>query len=287
MAVPVVSVVIPSRNELFLAPTVRDALSKASGVVEVIVALDGYWPDPPLSDDPRLILVHSGKPRGMRGGINAGVACARGEFVMKLDGHCALDQGYDIKLAADCEPNWVVVPRRYRLDADRWAVKRGTSPIDYQYLSYPDNPNDRGGPGLHGRNWPERDRDAALRKVPVDDLMSAQGSCYFMARDYFHRLELLDEANYGPFGSEFQEVGLKAWLSGGRVVRNKATWYAHLHKGRKYGRGYRLSRHAADKAVQYANRWMTDDAWDGQTRPFRWLIEHFWPVPGWPKEWAP
>jgi hypothetical protein len=39
-----VSVIIPSRNERFLAPTVADVLSKAAGEIEVITTLDGYWP---------------------------------------------------------------------------------------------------------------------------------------------------------------------------------------------------------------------------------------------------
>lgn len=285
-----VSVLIPSRSERFLAPTVQDVLSKATGDVEVIVTLDGYWPAPPLPEDPRLILVHRGKACGMRAGINAAVDCARGEFIMKLDAHCLLDEGFDEKLKADCEPNWVVVPRRYSLDAEGWRRRRGRSPIDYQYLSYPDNQGDRGGPGLHGRTWEERNRDESLKGKFIDDLMSAQGSCYFMRRDYFRELELLDEASYGSFGSEFQEVGFKCWLSGGRVVRNKKTWYAHLHKGKKYGRGYPLGRHDADKAVAFSNRWLSDESgWAKQTLSFESMIRRFWPVPGWPEDastWA-
>jgi glycosyltransferase involved in cell wall biosynthesis len=285
-----VSVVIPSRGEQFLAPTVKDALSKAAGDVEVIPVLDGYWPDPPLENDKRLIQVHRGAAQGMRAAINAGVAVARGEYVMKLDGHCALAEGYDEVLKADCEDNWVVVPRRYSLDAEKWEKRRGKRPIDYQYLSYPDNQGDRGGPGLHGRTWEEKNRDPELLKKPIDDLMTAQGSGWFMKRDYYHWLELEDVENYGTFGSEFQEIGFKVWLSGGRVVRNKKTWYAHLHKGRKYGRGWPLGKDDADKAVAKANTWLHDQSgWAKRTLPFESMIRKFWPVPGWPEDastWA-
>ena len=44
-----VSVVIPSRGEQFLAPTVKDVLAKAAGNIEVIAVLDGYWPPTPLA----------------------------------------------------------------------------------------------------------------------------------------------------------------------------------------------------------------------------------------------
>jgi glycosyltransferase involved in cell wall biosynthesis len=282
-----VSVIIPSRNERFLAPTVADVLSKAAGEIEVITTLDGYWPTPQLADDKRLIQIHRGKARGMRPGINAAAAVARGRYLMKMDAHCAIQEGFDEILKRDCEDNWVVVPRRFSLDAENWRPQK--RPHDYQYLSYPDNEGDRGGPGLHGRDWEEKNRDPVLAKKKIDDLMSAQGSCWFMRTDYFHEMELLDEASYGTFGSEFQEVGLKCWLGGGRVVRNKGVWYAHLHKGKKYGRGWPLGKTDANQATKHTNRWVHDDAWPGgkQTRPFKWLIHHFWPVPGWPQEWAP
>ena len=282
-----ISVLIPSRNEQFLVQTVKSLFEKATGDIEVIVVLDGYWPDPPLLSDKRLTLIHFGKARGMRPAINAAAEAARGEFVMKLDAHCAVAPGFDKALAENCEDDWVVVPRRYSLDADTWAPRRGRRPIDYLYLSYPSDPNDRGGPGLHGRTWDEKNRDEALKEKRIDDLMSAQGSCYFMHRDYFHELELLDEDNYGPFANEFQEVGFKTWLSGGRVVRNKNTWYAHLHKGKKYGRGYPLGKSDVAKAAAKTNTWLHDESgWEKQTKPFSWMIKHFWPVPGWPEDEA-
>ena len=74
---PILSVIIPARNELYLQKTIDGLLSNAAGDVEVIVILDGYWPDPDLKADPRLIVVHREK-RGMRASINAGVDIARG-----------------------------------------------------------------------------------------------------------------------------------------------------------------------------------------------------------------
>jgi hypothetical protein len=38
-----VSVIVPSRSERFLVPTVTDLLAKAQGPIEILVVLDGYW----------------------------------------------------------------------------------------------------------------------------------------------------------------------------------------------------------------------------------------------------
>lgn len=276
-----VSIVIPSRNERFLQQTVTDLLAKGSDI-EVIAVLEGYWPDPPLMGDDRLIILHNGVAAGMRGAINRGAALASGKYLMKCDAHCMFDEGFDVKLQADLERDWVAVPRRYALDAENW-TRQQKRPIDYLYLCYPDNPGDFGGPSLKGRVWDEKNRDASLQTIEIDDLMSAQGSCWFMHRDYFYWLDLMDEANYGHFSNEFQEIGLKVWLSGGRVIRNKKTWYAHLHKGKKYGRGWPLGGSVLNKGAAFTNRWMDGRNWHKQDRDIRWMVRKFGPVPGWPE----
>ncbi len=277
-----ISIIIPSRNEQFLQKTIEDVLAKAKGDIEVIAVLDGYWTA--LRDDKRVKIIHKGESKGMRAGINSGVAIARGEFIMKLDGHCMVDEGFDVKLAEDCEDNWVVIPRRKRLDAENWCIQDvGKPDVDYEYLSFPDNPADFGGKGLNGRIWTER---ALERKdILIDENMSFQGSGWFMKKSYFEFLELMDEENYGTFWNEAQEIGLKAWLSGGKVMTNKKTWYAHLHKGKKYGRGYNLDHSQTIKGATHTNKWLRDKNWHKQTLPFKWLIEKFWPVPTWPEDY--
>jgi glycosyltransferase involved in cell wall biosynthesis len=285
---PDVSIVIPARNEKFLTRTIEDVLVKAQGNFEIIPVLDGYWVPDPIGD-PRIVYLHLGASRGMRGAINAGVAIAKGKYIFKCDGHCMFDAGFDVKLMADMKPNWVVIPRRKRLNALKWEIEESSKPdIDYEYLGYP-LLHGNWDEGLHGKIWNQRAKERA--DILIDDNMSAQGSAWFMEKAYFHELELEDEKNYGTFYNEFQEVGLKCWLSGGRVVVNKKTWYAHLHKtGETGGRGYRLAGSEATKAIAYTNKWLTNSAWAKQTLPFGWLIEKFWPLPEWPEDrtkWAP
>lgn len=276
------SVIIPSRVDQYLQQTVDDLLQKAEGEIEVIVVLDGYWTK--LKDDPRVIVIHQGEIHnnfGMRAAIDASMSLVRGEYVMKIDEHCLVDQGFDLKLIADCSDDWCVIPRRYRLDADRWEViEDGRPPVDYMYLEYPYlKPFDRT-QGLHGEIWKKDGREI--------DTPTMQGSCYFMKKSYWDKLfpEGMDELNYGTFTQEAQEISMKVWLSGGRVVVNKKTFYAHFHKGSK-GKGYGFSneqyrKHEADKekgrlfCISY---WLTTQDYE---HDFEWFINQKFPdMPNW------
>lgn len=280
-----VSVIIPTRNEIFIQKTVESLLARAKGDIEIIVIVDGYWPNPPIVASDKVRIIHFGSARGMRPGINAGVAASNGEYILKLDGHCLLDEGFDTKLVADCADDWVVVPRRKRLDAENWRIQDvGKPDIDYMYVSYPEDPKDFGGPGLNGKVWAEKNADEKLKSILIDDLLSFQGSAWFMKRNYFDYLELMDSEKYGTFWNEAQEIGFKCWLSGGRVVVNKKTWYAHLHKGKKYGRGYTLQEDQLQKGARYTNNWLRGKIWHKQIYELPWLINKFWPVPGWPED---
>lgn len=295
-----VSVVIPARNEKYLQKTILDLLEKCEEDIEVIANLDGYWPPKEeIVEDDRVHYIHKGEAEGMRQGINDAVAMAKGEYIMKLDGHCMMAQGWDKALKADLEPNWVSIPTRKRLDADKWELQDvGKPDINYNYLSYLDNPADWGGKGLNGRPWNEKNADKNLENEKIVDEMSFQGSCWFMKRDYFYELELMDYENYGSFWNEAQEIGLKCWLSGGRVIRNKNTWYAHLRKGKNYetvdadgnkrrGRGYFLNEKTLQQGRNHTIKWLDHKMYSKQIYDMHWFIARFWPVPNWPEEYSP
>lgn len=276
--------------------TVTNLFEAAEGEIEVVVVYDGRWPETPLVDDPRLVQVHHGMMHdniGMRGSINLGVLASQGEYLLIIDEQCAVDQGYDVKLIADCEDNWVVIPRRKRLDADNWTIiQDGRPDIDYMQVDYPYKgaellkegeflPKTE---GLHGSEWKRPDRADIL----IDDTPTMQGSCYFMTRKWWDTIlpEGLDDVNYGPFTAEAQEVSFKTWFSGGAVKVNKKTWYAHFHKGKR-GKGYGFSneqykKHLAgmEKGRRYVvDYWMNTKDY---THDFKWYInEKFAGSPGW------
>lgn len=282
-----VSVIIPSCNEIYLQKTIDSILENAIGDIEIIVYLDEFWPNPPIKDDDRVILIHHSKRMGMRPAINSCARIATGKYIMKLDAHCTLDKGFDEKLKQYCEYDWLCIPRRYDLCEDTW--ERGNKVTDYMYLSPPLKKEKDAGKywerGFHGVRWSKyndrKDEKGILAKDKhIDDTMSFQGSCWFMHRDYFFELGEMD-LNYGYFAQEAQELANKVWLSGGRVIRNKLTWYAHLHKGKKLGRGYFLSRDVMDQAPKFSiDLWM-NNKWPKQIHDMKWLVNKFSPVPGW------
>ena len=273
-------VTIPACNERFLRQTVEDVIEHSTEACQVVAVLDGYWPpDEDIVRHDRVHYIHHGERVGMRACINAGVALADSlgaQYVMKLDAHCMVSQDFDRVLASVCQPNWVCIPTRKRLDAENWCVKEDGRPdINYQFI---DPTND----GLNGKEWRQKNFDRSLDGERIADAISCQGSCYFLPRQLYHDLGLLDEEHYGTFRKDPQEVMFKTWTSGGRCVRVKGCWYAHLHKGKRYGRMYRLDRADYRKGDEYVRRWWTDSAWDErQVIPLRQIFRRFPDMPGW------
>jgi glycosyltransferase involved in cell wall biosynthesis len=287
------SVIIPSRNKSswpFTQKTVNDLFNKATGEIEVICILDGYVLEPPLKERKNLTVIHHETSQGMRQGINLGAGLAKGKYICKCDDHCMFAEGFDTALANDCDDNWLVVPSRYSLNGQEWIRKYG--PIDYDYLTYPFNLDEQFGFGFHGKKWHGTygftggyfDREKKLKHILIDDMLTFQGSCWFMPKDLFFKIGCMQIEGYYQH-QEAQELGFKVWLSGGRCVVNKKTWYAHLHKGNLYGRGYHLLKHQMIKSAIYSTDLWINNKWPGQTRPLKYLIDKFWPLEMWPEDW--
>jgi glycosyltransferase involved in cell wall biosynthesis len=278
------SVIIPNRNSPFLTKTVEDILSKSVTDVEVIINVDEKWPEALLGDE-RVTYVHPGTPRGMRAGINTGLALAKGKYIMKCDDHCMFAPGFDKVLSDDCADDWVVIPRRYSLDAENWKIDESRPIRDYHYLCYPRKYKEHDW-GIHGVDWFDRGKERSDPKYDIDNTMSFQGSAWFANREHFMKIVgFLDDRRetYSTFAQEPQEIGLKYWLKGGRNVVNKKTWYAHLHKGRRYGRMYKQDIHTVDSHNWSADHWMGNKE-PGIKYDIAWLVEKFWPVPTWPED---
>jgi hypothetical protein len=200
----------------------------------------------------------------MRAAINAGARVAQGKYLMKCDGHCLFDEGFDVKLAQDCRHNWTLVPRRYILNAEDWS-RDDSKVYEFEYIDLP---------SFKGRKWPEYAERIDDRLLV--NLMTFQGSCWFMRRERFWYLGGLDDINYGGMGREAQEVSLKTWLSGGRQLLSRKTWYAHWNKPKSTYPGRGVEK---EKSIAYAKELWLNDKWPLQERKLSWLIEKFSPLP--------
>lgn len=288
-----VSILVPARHEPWLSQTIDDIFAKARGEIEVIVTLDGYWPDPILEDRPNLIIIHRSESCGLRASVNNMAEVATGKYIMKIDAHCLFDEGFDLALQKEFDDTWIACPSRYSLDAEKW--QRGYGPIEYLYLTFPYNPDKQFGEGLHGKKWlgetglSDRNNpshyywmERAKKDIKIDDVQAFQGSCWFMNRQRFLAIGGLDE-RFGTFFQEPQEICFKAWMSGGRIVINKYTWYAHWHK--TDAPGYGFVRHKKHMSFRYSTWYWMNDQWPLATRKMEDWISFHWPIPSWPDDW--
>jgi len=267
------SVIIPARNEIYLERTIRNILENAKGEIEVIAELDGYLPDPPINiGDPRVVFVHHETSIGQRACINHGAKIAKGEFIMKLDAHCAVGPGFDVILAQDCEYSWTMIPTMYNLDHATNLPKLHKK-TNYMYIGCDSGRLLRA--EYYGRS--NEPRSDAL----IDDTMCCMGPGWFMHKARFLEQGGCDEKHEKGWGQQGVEVACKAWLSGGALKVNKKTWFAHWFRG---GGGpgfpYSISGNTIERVRKYSRDLWLNDKWEKQVRPFKWMIDKFNP-PGW------
>jgi hypothetical protein len=295
------SVIIPAINEIFLARTIQSVLDNIEGDTEVIAVCDGYWPDPPIVDNPRVTMIHYTNPVGQRRATNDAARLSRSRFIMKADAHCAFDKGFDVKLMANCDYDWTVVPRMFNLHAFDWVCDKcgwrqyqGPQPVkcgqcestklvmDVLWKPRWNRRSDfaRFDKEMHFQYWgsyakrPEAQGD-------IVDLMCHVGACWFMHRERYWQLGGCDEA-HGSWGQMGVEVSCKSWLSGGRQVVNKKTWFSHMFRTQPgWTFPYPMSGRDVDVARKHSKRLWKEGSWSLAVHPLQWLVDKFAPVPDW------
>ena len=289
-----VSVIIPSCNEqLYLEPTIKSVLDNAHGEIEIIVILDGWEPSPPVSiEDDRIVYIRNEKAIGQRHSINKAVNMASGKYIMKLDAHCAVGPSFDVILARDCKYEYTMIPRMYNLDVETWepkhldnyetAVRRGKV-TDYMFIGWK---NDRLRT-LYYSGTERKQIHLDRKDIMIDEIMSCMGPCFFMHKARFLETEGCDE-RHGHWGQQGIEVALKAWLSGGKLMVNKNTWFAHFFRGGGVPEGHQkgfpfpISQQQVDRARTHSEQLWLNNAWGKQTRTLEWLVRKF-NAPTWEK----
>ncbi len=299
---PDLSILIPARNEMFLARTIQDILEKIEGNTEIIAVLDGIWANPPVQDDDRVTLIYHNESIGQRAATNEAAQLSRAKYLMKCDAHCSFDKGFDIKMTSEMQSDWTMVPLMKNLHAFDWICENGHR--RYQGKSGPCT--ECGKPTTRDVVWIAKESPKSISycfdstphfqyfgdysKRPegqgeITETMSLQGSCWMLTREKYWELGICDEA-FGSWGSQGIEVAVKTWLSGGRVLCNKKTWYAHMFRtqGGDFGFPYPISGKDQEYAKKYARDLFFNNKWPLQKKPLSWLVEKFWPVKGWTNE---
>ncbi|MDO8487690.1 MAG: glycosyltransferase family 2 protein, partial [bacterium] len=296
------SILIPARNEMFLAKTVEDILANIEGNTEIIVVEDGGWSTPGVPQNERVTLIYHPVSVGQRAATNEAAKLSTAKYLMKCDAHCTFDKGFDTKMMVAMHDDWTMVPVMRNLHAFDWVCPDG-----HRRYQGPSGPcKECGKETTRDILWKAKNSpnsvsycfdstphfqyfgDFAKRpeaRGEITETMSLQGSCWLLTREKYWELNVCDE-NFGSWGSQGIEVALKTWLSGGRVMCNHRTWYAHMFRtqGGDFGFPYPMSGKDQEHAKSYARDLFFNNKWPQQTQPLSWLVEKFWPVKGWTEE---
>lgn len=295
------SILIPSRNEEFLAKTVEDILKHKKGKTEIIIGLDGKLSDPPVQDSSDVKILYCPDSIGQRKITNQLCRLSKAKYIIKCDAHCIFDEGFDIKLMADMQDDWTVVPTMKNLHAFDWICKKcgdrsyqGPTPTDcpkcdnktdferdicWIAKKSPNSTAYRVDTKLHFQYHGEWKKE---QKGDLVESFSLQGSFFMMTRKKYWELNICDE-KHGSWGQQGCEVALATWLSGGKVIVNKKTFYAHLFRtqGGNFSFPYPQSGRGVQNARKYSQDLWLNNKHPKQIYPLSWLIEKFKPLPDW------
>lgn len=308
------SILIPARNEIFLKRTVEDIVNNRTANTEVIAVLDGEWAEPPIPQYDNVNIIYLPESIGQRAAMNLACKLSKAKYIMKLDAHCAIAPGFDTTLLNDMQDDWTMVPIMRNLHAFNWVCEsvlhlkredkerikhtRYQSPsgvckecgkpteMDVVWIAKtnPESTSYRFDTTMHFQYF------TALKRRPegkgdLTETMSLQGSCFMVTRDKYWELNLCDE-RWGSWGQQGVEVAVKTWLSGGKVICNHKTWYAHMFRtqGGDFGFPYPQSGRQIESARQRSRDIFFNNQYKKQIYPLSWLIDKFKPVPDWHDE---
>lgn len=242
------SILIPARNEEFLKETLDDLLKNIRHPdTEIVVVLDGAWSCKSLPVHQKITVVYLPEARGQRAAQNVAAKLARNSFLMKVDAHCAFDEGFDVKMLNDIKEDEIAVPLMRNLHVFDWVCKNGhrryqgpsgpcqtcNEPTEKDIVWIPKtNPQSTSycfdsDPHFQYHNSYKKVQQAS--ESHIVETMSLQGSCFMCSKEKYWNWNICDE-EWGSWGSQGIECAIKFHYNGGKVVCNTSTWYAHLFR---------------------------------------------------------
>ena len=287
------TITIPARNEEFLAKTIENILENIEGETDIVAVCDGYWPNPPVPDHPKVTLIHNSEAQGQRKGQNQAARISQAKYLMKVDAHCSFDKGFDVKMIEafkETGDDVTMVPIMRNLHAFDWVCEDGhrryqgpsgvcttcgkptTKDVVWIGKNNPQSSAYCFDKTLHFQYHPEQKRK---QKGDLVETMSLQGSCFMCTRENYWKWNLCDET-WNSWGQQGVEVALKTWFNGGRVLCNRKTWYAHMF--RTQGGDFSFPYKNPESKIE-ANRQTSRDLffnWPGE-RNLDWLLKKFDP----------
>lgn len=274
-----------------LQRTIDDIFQHAEGEIEVLVALDN-WENPPEIHVPKGQIITT--QAGQRGATNRLAQLAQGKYVMKLDAHCSMSQGFDVKMIEDMEDDVTMIPAVGNLHVYDWICDNGHRHFQGKYdeceqcgstnltkvpvwkiIAKPIRGSHCFDTALHFQ-YSEQEAEGL-----VTESMSIQGSCFLTTKERYFALNICDEA-MGSWGQQGVEVACKTWLSGGRVLSTKRAYYGHQFRETE-GFPYPNPAEQIFATQDISRALFLKNKWPQQVRSIQWLIEKF----NYEADWTP
>lgn len=211
------SILIPARNEEWLQKTIEDILLHIEGDTEILVGHDGDEPNSKAFEEViendiypvRRLFVNPNI--GQRAMTNRLAKMSTAKYLMKCDAHCSFQQGFDVKMMAKMDSRTILAPYMGVLDPIGWTIngKKMTSKYCFRdnFVMVYDKENDEEDP----------------------ETMCLQGSAWMIERENYWKWNVCDET-VGSWGAQSVELGIAAWLNGGRCMTTKSAYYGHVFR---------------------------------------------------------
>jgi len=202
-----ISILIPAYNEqLYLNKTIDNFISTAEGDVEVIVVLNGYDQEV----DERAVVIRSPENIGERKAMNAAARIAKGEYLMRIDAHCDMSEGWDTKMieVLDKYPRGIAVSVLVGRDKN-WKPEPGW----YAFCKLLPTMEEK---------WTSKKEYGV-----IEPNMAFTGCGWVISKDFYWSFGGADETLpiMGAIGPEF---ALRAWLEGDGVYTRTDVVCGHI-----------------------------------------------------------
>ena len=256
------SVIIPARSEEFLQQTIDDVFkhSELGNEMEVIVGDDGSdkfsikeefaghslwningakgWPD-------RFRWHQEKNPIGQRAMQNKLAELAKGKYLMKLDAHVSLSQGFDRVMVEimEANPNIVLIPAIGNLHVYDWVCDKGHRTYqgaNVKKCSQCDSTELKkdlvwkiNGNSLYSDFYFDKDLIFQLgdKENPklLNEVKAIQGSGFMVSGENYWKWQLCNES-WGSWGQQGYEVWKKTYDNGGKVFSTRRAFMGHFFR---------------------------------------------------------
>jgi len=182
------SVLVPAKNEPHLQATLDDIERHRELGTEVL------W-----MEDPGI---------GQRKCTTRLAEQASGDYIMKLDAHCSLSQGFDRALLSEMHGNTILAPILMPLDPITWSINGKKQMAQFVF-----------------------DSNLVMQHADGDagNTMCLQGSCWIVSKENYFKWNLGDET-MPSWGGQGTELGIKAFLNGGQCRTTRTAFYGHVFR---------------------------------------------------------